>query len=57
MRDEEEDLTLHWTYRYELRHLLELEGFEPLSEASDYAGSPPAYGREQIWVARKAVRR
>jgi len=57
VRDEEEELTLRWTYRYELRHLLELEGFEPLSELSDYDGSPPAYGQEQIWLARKGTRR
>ena len=57
VREDVEELTLRWTYRWELRHLLELEGFEPLAEYSDFAGSPPAYAAEQIWVARKAARR
>jgi hypothetical protein len=48
-------LTLRSTYRHEMRHLLELEGSEPLSEHSDYDGSPPAYGQEQIWLARKGT--
>jgi SAM-dependent methyltransferase len=57
IREEFEDLTLRWTYRYEMRHLLELGGFEQIAEYSDYAGSPPAYGREQIWVARRPAAR
>jgi hypothetical protein len=35
-----------------MRYLLELCGFEVEAEYSDYAGSPPAYGREQVYVAR-----
>lgn len=57
IRDEQEELALRWTYRHEFHHLLELEGFEPLHELSDFAGSAPAYGQEQIWVARRAPRR
>ena len=38
-----------------MRHLLVRAGFEPVAEYSDYAGSPPAYAREQIWVARRAA--
>ena len=57
IREEFEELTLRWTYRYEMRHLLELSGFEPLAEYSDYAGSPPAYAAEQIWVARRVAGR
>jgi SAM-dependent methyltransferase len=53
VREEFEELKLRWTYRHEMRHLLELAGFEPIAEYGDYAGSPPAYGREQIWVARR----
>ncbi len=53
VREEEEILTLRWTYRYEMRYLLELAGFERLEEYSDFAGSPPAYGKEQVWVARR----
>lgn len=52
IRSEPEELVLRWTYRYEMRHLLELTGFEVVAEYSDFAGSPPAYGREQVWVAR-----
>jgi SAM-dependent methyltransferase len=54
IRVEIEALTLRWTFRHEMRHLLVRAGFEPVAEYSDYAGSPPAYGREQIWLARPA---
>ncbi len=53
VREESETLVLRWTYRHELQHLLELAGFEPIAEYSDYAGSPPAYGNEIIVVARR----
>lgn len=55
IRTEVEALTLRWTFRHEMRHLLVRAGFEPVAEYSDYAGSPPAYGKEQIWVARPAA--
>lgn len=44
--------TVRWFTRPEMAYLLELCGFEPVSEFSDFLGSPPAYGREQIWIAR-----
>jgi SAM-dependent methyltransferase len=50
---EDEELRLRWTYRHELRYLLELHGFEVEAEYSDFAGSPPAYGKELIVVARR----
>ena len=53
VREEVERLELRWTYRYEMRHLLELCEYVVEEELSDYLGSPPAYGREQIWVARR----
>jgi hypothetical protein len=53
LREEFEELTMRWTYRYEMRHLLERCGFEILSEFSDFAGTQPAYGGEQVWVARR----
>jgi SAM-dependent methyltransferase len=53
VREDVETLTLRWTFRHELRHLLALAGFEVTAEWSDYAGSPPAYGREIIIVARR----
>jgi SAM-dependent methyltransferase len=53
-RVEEELLTMRWTYRQEMRYLFQLTGFTVESEFSDFRGSPPAYGKEQIWVVRKA---
>ena len=47
-------LRLRWTYREEMRHLLELEGFEPLRCYGDFRRGPARYGAEQVWVARKA---
>jgi len=52
---EEETLQLRWTYRHEMRHLLTLAGFVDITEASDFAGSPPAYGREQVWICRRPL--
>jgi ubiquinone/menaquinone biosynthesis C-methylase UbiE len=51
LRREEEFLELRWTYRYEMRYLLELCGFAIEAELSDFSDSPPTYGREQIWMA------
>jgi SAM-dependent methyltransferase len=53
LRQEEEVLTLRWTHRQEMRYLFELAGFEAEAEFSDFQGSPPAYGREQVWVVRQ----
>ena len=53
LRSMRETLSLRWTYRWEMRHLLELAGFEVVSEFGDFLGSPPAYGREQVWVAKR----
>ncbi len=52
VRQEEEVLTMRWIFRWEMRYLLELCGFEIEAEHSDYMGAPPAYGREQIYTAR-----
>jgi SAM-dependent methyltransferase len=46
------EMALRWTWRWELRHLLELFGFAVDAEYSDFGGSPPAYGKELIVVAR-----
>lgn len=54
VRAEDEVLTMRWTYRYEMRHLLVRAGLDVVAEFGDYAGGPPAYGAEQIWVARAA---
>ncbi len=53
VRVEDEDLRLRWTYRHELRYLLALAGFSIEAEYSDFAGSPPAYGKELVVVARR----
>ncbi|MFQ5504352.1 MAG: class I SAM-dependent methyltransferase [Planctomycetota bacterium] len=54
VRQEEEILKLRWTYRWELRYLLELTGFEIEAEYSDFQGAPPEYGKEQVLVIKKA---
>ena len=36
-----------------MRHLLQLAGFNVEAEFSDFDGSPPAYGKEQIWIAHR----
>jgi SAM-dependent methyltransferase len=51
VREEHELLTMRWTYRFEMHHLLVRAGFEVLGEFGGYAGEPPTYGAEQIWVA------
>lgn len=55
VREELEVLTLRWTYRYEVRYLLELAGFEIEAEHGGFHGEAPAYAREQVWVARRPL--
>ena len=51
--DSEDSLwSLRWTMRQEMAYLFELCGFEPIEQYSDFRGSAPAYGRDQLWVAR-----
>jgi hypothetical protein len=47
------EMALRWTYRWELRHLLELCGFVVEAEYSDFLGAPPVYGKELVVVARR----
>jgi len=54
IRQTDAALELRWTYRYEMRYLLELCGFHVEAEYSDYRKSPPKYAADQIWVARRA---
>jgi SAM-dependent methyltransferase len=49
---EETSWALRWTLRQEMTWLLELCGFQPVEQWSDFHGTPPAYGKEQVWVAR-----
>ena len=51
--DETREMALRWTYRHELRHLLELCGFTVEAEYGDFAGGAPTYGAELIVVARR----
>ncbi|MEO8468398.1 MAG: class I SAM-dependent methyltransferase [Chloroflexota bacterium] len=52
LRTQDESVSLRWTYRWEMRHLLELEGYEIEAEYGDFLGSAPVYGGEQVWVVR-----
>ena len=49
---EETSWALRWTLRQEMTWLLELCGFQPVEQWSDFHGAPPAYGKEQVWIAR-----
>jgi SAM-dependent methyltransferase len=49
---EETSWALRWTLRQEMIWLLELCGFEPVEQYSDFHRAAPAYGKEQVWVAR-----
>ena len=53
LREEEEVLQMRWTYRWEMHYLFERCGFHVEAEYGGFDRSPPAYGREQIWVATK----
>lgn len=53
LREDDRWLSIRWTYRWELAHLLELSGFETEASFSDFHDAPPRYGREQVVVARK----
>jgi ubiquinone/menaquinone biosynthesis C-methylase UbiE len=52
VKAEETGWSLRWTYRQEMAYLLELCGFEPIGQFADLQRAPPAYGREQLWIAR-----
>ena len=54
VRRELETLRMRWTYRFEMRYLLEIAGFDVEAEYSDFHGSPPRYAAEQVWLARAA---
>lgn len=49
---DETSWSLRWSMRQEIAYLLELCGFETVDQYSDFKGSPPQYGREQLWIAR-----
>ncbi|WP_374569705.1 class I SAM-dependent methyltransferase [Phenylobacterium sp.] len=49
---QETSWALRWNTRQEMAWLLELCGFAVEAQYSDFRGAPPAYGKEQLWVAR-----
>jgi SAM-dependent methyltransferase len=49
---EETSWAVRWSLRQEMAYLFELCGFDVVEQFSDFQGSPPAYGREQLWVVR-----
>lgn len=51
---EQGELLLRYTYRYEMEHLLERAGFQVVSLAGDFAGTPYVGYGEQVWVAAAA---
>lgn len=54
LRTDVERLTLRWSLRSEMRLLFEATGLEVVAEYGDFHGGPPTYGREQVWVLRRA---
>jgi SAM-dependent methyltransferase len=50
---QETSWALRWATRQEMAYLLELCGFEVEALYSDFRKAPPAYGGEQVWVARR----
>ena len=53
-RDEESDLRLRWTHRYEMAHLAELSGLAIVALYGDFFERPIADGGEQVWPPRRA---
>ncbi|KAF0115745.1 MAG: Type 11 methyltransferase [Rhodospirillaceae bacterium] len=53
LAEEEETHSLRWTGRWEMRHLLELGGFTVTAEYSDFHGSAPGHGRQQVWIVHR----
>lgn len=45
--------SLRWSTRQEMAWLFELSGFEIVAQYSDFKGSAPRYGGEQLWVVRR----
>ena len=54
LRSDTERLTLRWSLRSEMRLLFELADLDVVADYGDFKGGPPAYGREQVWVLRRA---
>ncbi|MCE9581084.1 MAG: class I SAM-dependent methyltransferase [Planctomycetes bacterium] len=52
LRREDRVLSIRWTYRWEMAHLFELEGFKVEKCLGDFRGGPARHGAEQIWVVQ-----
>jgi SAM-dependent methyltransferase len=50
VRETREAIEQRWSFQQELRYLFELTGFRIEALYSDFAKSPPASGKEQVWV-------
>lgn len=46
-------LTLRWSYRFEMQHLLERSGYDIVALWGDYQRGPFKYGQRQVWLVRK----
>lgn len=49
-RQEDLILTVRWTYRQEMKHLLARAGFTVVEEYGDFLGGQPEHGKEQVLV-------
>lgn len=49
-------LQLRYIFRWEMKYLLELSGFEVVSLFGDFQRGPFKHGQQQVWVARKSGR-
>lgn len=56
-RSEALTLTVRWTYRQEMKHLLARAGFEVIEEFGDFLGGVPEHGKEQILICKQASQR
>lgn len=56
LAEDREQVRLRWTWRSEMRWLLQLSGFVAELEFSDFQGAPPGAAGEQIWIAQKIER-
>lgn len=54
-RTETLTLTVRWTYRQEMKHLLARAGFRVVEEFGDFLGGQPDHGKEQVLVCRAAA--
>jgi ubiquinone/menaquinone biosynthesis C-methylase UbiE len=54
VEEELAQLTIRWSFRWEMRHLFEVAGLKVLAEYSDFRRSPASYANDQIWILSPA---